>query len=661
MPDRSEHQKRLLSITETVQSILLFFTLILFLFRTGISAISAGRIELYTNPGSAGHNLIPFHFIPPERPQETLILEMVGPASAILFSYPLALLVIPPERWTVEFFNDGENPGLLIHPVNKKPEHTGGIFFADSIFLQISEKKKEAALEKLFEDELKPLTPGAGKGKSPPVEVMVSRFGPRFIRSGRVEGNLSGRFHLAFALCGNRIIKISALAGPEFSEEMEKAFFRVIFFLLPFRFEKVDARGAIYPAADPLLHPAEEEVRHRYLNFDVYRSWSGFQPGTELRFDYRAQSSSFLYTMEKIISLLALDYEVAVLEYREKGEVKNLASREKLPAVNFEKVLEILSGVTADETSNPYYVSLGPNPLLFLNSGSSLVTFSKKENVTVGGRVIETERVDFLELRGKDEQRASFWFSEKVPGFLVKASVRSTGQIIRAGASEPVEFSQEINLKSFRPVISKEKQAAGLKTPASAPGEVPALYYLQRKLPPGDYYPGPSELGKIKVLFFALSMDYENKGLTPTEILAGLEPLVRATKQIRDNYLRLQEEIREELEEESLQKISGVINYLVRNAESDIRAMELHSQLISSRDQRSNRNAELAFRTAREMIQLLNRSSAFQDDFQNALRALQGVKVKYKRPVVTIFSLPIKLKEKTQSLFYRKSHKIRNA
>lgn len=88
---------------------------------------------------------------------------------------------------------------------------------------------------------------------------------------------------------------------------------------------------------------------------------------------------------------------------------------------------------------------------------------------------------------------------------------------------------------------------------------------------------------------------------------------------------------RAELEEESFQSISGVINRVVANTESDIKVLELHCQLIGSKNQRSESNAELASKINREMIQTMARSLSARHDFQNALRALQGVKVKFKK------------------------------
>lgn len=618
-------------ISAFCRPLLLAFILILCLPQTGLSGASARATEFLNAPGNIlSHYAARLPIVYSAGPQDTIRFELTRPRFAILYSHPLALVVMLPEKWSAEAFYDGDNPSLLIFPAGKKKELESRMFLPDSMVLQILNQKQEVPLEEMFDEDLNRLVSSPGEGEPGPREILDSRWGPRFIKGGLAGGNLRSRFSLAYALCGGKIIKMSAIASPEFVDQVERTFFWVASFLLPFRFEKVDSRGAIYPAAEPLFPTPEQEIRNRYLDFDAYRSWAAFEAGTELRFDYKARSSSILYALEKTFSLLAADEEVAALEYKEKGEVRNLSSQEKLPPVKDEKVLEITSGITADEASNPYYVSLGPNPLLFLNSDSSLVTFIGTEKLVVAGKEVETERVDFCQATGGDEQRATFWLSEKVPGYLVKASAKLAGRIITAGAYEPVEFSQEIELKSFRPVLRQEKEGAGLNQPASAPGEVPALYYLQRKLPPGGYYQGPLELEKLKVLFYGLNINYEDTGLKPKEILTGLEPLVQAAKRVKDKYARVLEEARAELEEESFQRIYGVINRIVANTESDIKVLELHCQLVGSKNQRSESNAELASKINREMIQAMARSLSARHDFQNALRALQGVKVKYK-------------------------------
>ncbi len=610
----------------------LVFILILFLPRTGISGTSAWATEFSNAPGNIlSHYPALLPFVSSVGTQDTIRFELTRPRFAIMYSHPLALVVMLPEKWSTEVFYDGDIPSLSIFPADKKQVVEGRMFFPDSMVLQILNQKQEVSLEKMFEEESNRLISSLGTGEPAPREVLVSASGLRFVRGGVTGGKLRGRFSLAYALCGDKIIKMSAIASPEFVDQMEKTFIRVASFLLPFRFEKVDSRGAIYPATDPSFLTLEQEIRNRYLNFDAYRSWAAFEAETELCFGYRARSSSILYALEKTFSLLAVDDEVAVLEYKEKGEVKNLSSQEKLPPANQEKVLELMSGIIADEASNPYYVSLGPNPLLFLNSDSSLVTSVGKDKVAVGGKEIETEKVDFYQATGGDEQRATFWLSEEVPGYLVKASASIAGHIITAGAYEPVEFIQEIELKSFRPVLRQEKEGTGPKQPASAPGEIPALYYLQRKLTPGDYSLGLAELQKLKILFYALNINYEDTGLKPKEILTGLEPVVQAVKRIRDKYAKVLEEARADLEEESFQSIYGVINRIVASTDTDIKALELQCQLIGSKNQSSERNAELASKINREMIQMMVRSLSSRDDFQNALRALQGVTVKYKK------------------------------
>ncbi|MGB4704946.1 MAG: hypothetical protein WBI18_07735 [Candidatus Saccharicenans sp.] len=565
---------------------------------------------------------------------------------ALLYSDELALAVPIDRGWKRRPAVDKNGqPILIIFPPEKEESRDGRIEkYDNAIMINITDNSAGQTLERFVADELNALASPSSDYEYTGKHVVVSRFGWRFLFEGLLSKDASNSILLGASLCRNKIIRLLTIfSGKEAQDYRYMVNFMAVM-LLPFRISGTDSEGSVIPHAEMLVLPAEEECRRYFSDFDPYESWAKFAPGTSLSFNYVAAYPSLTYRIKKRFSFEALDREAAAINFLETGEVRKTGLKEAFPPIKTDKMLELTRWPEPSGVSNPYFNALGPNPLNFLDSDLALINRTVQERLKTDALETEAVKVSFLYAYRDSLKRADFWFSPEVPGFLLKAETATASvkkisapsaeiqeKPIEAMFQEEVEMSEKLVLESSQVKMKQTEVLAGEDAAErTSEIEVPALYYLQRKLGKEASRGVPVELEMLEYLFPVLLTHYSDLKVEPLQVALRLEPVLEMAKKLKEPYQKFLQAASSELEEESYRIISAAIGLVMSSIENKLNWMEGIHQLISMTNVPPAKKKESAGGLIRLQEESFAGSQRTRNEYLSVLRSLQNVKLKYK-------------------------------
>ncbi len=603
---------------------------------------ASGRGKFFAG-GVPPFDLLPAGFFKSAVQSDPIIYS---PQFALLYSDELALAVPIARGWKgMPAVDENGRPILIIFPAGKEESRDERIAkYDNAIMINIVDNSAGRTLERFVADELSVLASPSSDYEYTGKHLVVSRFSWRFLFEGLVSQDASNGILLGVSLCRNIIIRLFTIFNLKEEQDYKYMMNFMAAMLLPFRIGGTDSKGSVIPHAEMLVLPAEEECRRYFLGFDPYESWAKFAPGTSLSFNYEAAYPSLSYRIKKEFSLEALDREAAAINFRETGEVRKTGLKEAFPQIKTDRMLELTRWPEPSGVSNPYFNALGPNPLNFLDSDSALINRTVKERLKTEGLETEAVKVSFLYAYRDNLKRADFWFSPEVPGFLLKAET-STASVKKISApsaemqeksidtmfQEKIEMSEKLVLESSQVKMKQtEELAEEDAAERTSEMEVPALYYLHRKLGKEASRGVPVELEMLEHLFPVLLTHYSDLKVEPLQVALRLEPVLEMTRKLKEPYQKFLQAAASELEEESYRIISAAIRLVMSNIENRLNWMEDIHRLISMMNVPPAKKKEAAGGLIRRQEESFASSERMRNEYLSVLRSLQNVKLKYK-------------------------------
>lgn len=554
--------------------------------------------------------------------QQPLLMRLFPPPKlAIPFANDLGLIVFCPPEWN--FLSQSSTTGtvpLFIYPPGSSKSVEGGYLFKNVIIVDIKPISHSFNLQGLVnaeQQEILKIFPGIKYG---PKQIVSTLHNHKFITI-TAEDEASGlKMKVGFSKIGDKAIKIQLVSQSELYQENLDKFNYVLLTILPLKISH--DRKIIKPQPDPLISPPETYWRNKLLRDGPYEYWKNFEAGTEVKFKFSQKFSGYSIQSERAFQVLSVDQEAAVINYQEKVTQASGQLSSTFPTTITEKIIEFIQAEEAFSQNDLFASNLGLDIGYFLSHPDAIVVAENTDKLSIQDETFNCERVIILIDSQVQPKRLTIWYSEAVPGGLVKFTLENLDDT-------------QFYLEGWLSYSSKKRNAPIPPAEGSTEREmkeVPALFYLKQRLPllwrgntPFEY------LNDLSKILFIFALYYLNINLNPEEAVSRLQPIMDELRKARQDYDNFLTRAREELKPEELTKISTFItsyeNYLTVQSRRD----ELLIRTIGLSGTRDKKKLEELKSDIKSFSSNFSECLMLMEKLKKILKSLAGMTLKVKK------------------------------
>jgi|GEM_PF-3812618 len=513
------------------------------------------------------------------------VIVRLSPFSPFALPYrdDTGLLVPMPAGWTFYSPSPGEGTvPLIICQEGKLQVSNDELSFTEAILVDILDCPSPMRLEDLIEANLEEIRTRSPRIKIGTKKINQSIYGFRFITLSVSEEESNLQLFLAFARAGEKVIKIELLSNPHTYRDHLDTFFYILRVTLPIRIGFYEQLLQVQAGA--ILTPAEINLRQKLLGEGPYDYWIRYGPGTEVQFRQTQKFPGHQLQFEKSFNLISADKEGVAIKYVEKGVSLPGQKASAFPIITGEKLLEFIRFEEMFSSKDPFDSNLGLDLNFFLTHTNAVVVAEGKAKIPVQNNLLETEWASYSILDSQQPRRLTIWFSENVPGRIVRLVQENPGE---------TGFSQEIQLTSFSVKKPSAEELEALKLTPEGTVEVNAISYVQKRLKVMENRISPFyHMVGTTCLFNVLSRYYADRAVQPEEMKNLLRPMMEEAANIKSEFETFFKTVNDELSPEELKKIDSFITTYKNYLNSSARKIELFLESLDHYDPKDKTKSE---------------------------------------------------------------------